>query len=151
MDDDGYPGSDEGDRSGIPSLRSLRSRCPDSAVARGAAGAPLSVYGRGHRSGDVDAGVASSQSNGGHLAVAEAFHLEDYVDLVDPRALMGHRHPPATPTVRHGMGEPSRRSPRPATGLVILWGPSSCCTWPTCLLYTSDAADDLLCVDLGGR
>src|SRR5450756_415848 len=27
-------------------------------------------------------------------------------------------------------------------------------TWsdpPTCLLYTSDAADDLLCVDLGGR
>src|SRR5665213_3303828 len=24
-------------------------------------------------------------------------------------------------------------------------------TWMTCLLYTSDAADDLLCVDLGGR
>ena len=23
--------------------------------------------------------------------------------------------------------------------------------WSTCLLYTSDAADDLLCVDLGGR
>ena len=23
--------------------------------------------------------------------------------------------------------------------------------WPSCLLYTSDAADDLLCVDLGGR
>src|SRR5450756_2014115 len=23
--------------------------------------------------------------------------------------------------------------------------------YPTCLLYTSDAADDLLCVDLGGR
>src|SRR5680860_78286 len=23
--------------------------------------------------------------------------------------------------------------------------------WPLCLLYTSDAADDLLCVDLGGR
>ena len=23
--------------------------------------------------------------------------------------------------------------------------------WKTCLLYTSDAADDLLCVDLGGR
>ena len=23
--------------------------------------------------------------------------------------------------------------------------------FPTCLLYTSDAADDLLCVDLGGR
>src|SRR5450756_2571185 len=23
--------------------------------------------------------------------------------------------------------------------------------WSSCLLYTSDAADDLLCVDLGGR
>ena len=23
--------------------------------------------------------------------------------------------------------------------------------YPSCLLYTSDAADDLLCVDLGGR
>ena len=23
--------------------------------------------------------------------------------------------------------------------------------WTICLLYTSDAADDLLCVDLGGR
>ena len=23
--------------------------------------------------------------------------------------------------------------------------------WHSCLLYTSDAADDLLCVDLGGR
>src|SRR5450756_3228810 len=29
-------------------------------------------------------------------------------------------------------------------------GPDKC-TFCTCLLYTSDAADDLLCVDLGGR
>src|SRR5659263_435616 len=28
---------------------------------------------------------------------------------------------------------------------------SFCCHSFTCLLYTSDAADDLLCVDLGGR
>ena len=28
--------------------------------------------------------------------------------------------------------------------------PSTAPSWP-CLLYTSDAADDLLCVDLGGR
>ena len=27
----------------------------------------------------------------------------------------------------------------------------STCLYPDCLLYTSDAADDLLCVDLGGR
>ena len=29
----------------------------------------------------------------------------------------------------------------------------ACAAWwcGTCLLYTSDAADDLLCVDLGGR
>ena len=26
-----------------------------------------------------------------------------------------------------------------------------CAPFNTCLLYTSDAADDLLCVDLGGR
>ena len=29
--------------------------------------------------------------------------------------------------------------------------PRSTTVSPTCLLYTSDAADDLLCVDLGGR
>src|SRR5450756_1672426 len=37
---------------------------------------------------------------------------------------------------------------------IALPGPSpgSLCRSPTtCLLYTSDAADDLLCVDLGGR
>src|SRR5450756_2887742 len=50
----------------------------------------------------------------------------------------------------------------PRHGIRILPGPSS--MWfdasgtrlpsplfPGCLLYTSDAADDLLCVDLGGR
>src|SRR5450756_2371496 len=29
--------------------------------------------------------------------------------------------------------------------------PATMYTYDTCLLYTSDAADDLLCVDLGGR
>ena len=33
-----------------------------------------------------------------------------------------------------------------AAGIAIAFG-----TIGTCLLYTSDAADDLLCVDLGGR
>src|SRR5665213_4342963 len=33
---------------------------------------------------------------------------------------------------------------------VLLRGPRGTKRW-TCLLYTSDAADDLLCVDLGGR
>ena len=36
---------------------------------------------------------------------------------------------------------PARPAPRPMTSRAI----------NTCLLYTSDAADDLLCVDLGGR
>src|SRR5680860_1880691 len=46
-----------------------------------------------------------------------------------------------------------RRTDRPAPGLRAQeWG-----SWKekgckkACLLYTSDAADDLLCVDLGGR
>src|SRR5680860_169718 len=34
--------------------------------------------------------------------------------------------------------------PRPSCG-------TRCAALPGCLLYTSDAADDLLCVDLGGR
>ena len=32
-----------------------------------------------------------------------------------------------------------------------LWGRHVCARPGRCLLYTSDAADDLLCVDLGGR
>ena len=31
------------------------------------------------------------------------------------------------------------------------WGPQGTDPALACLLYTSDAADDLLCVDLGGR
>src|SRR5450756_2906943 len=31
------------------------------------------------------------------------------------------------------------------------WTCARCQYYGTCLLYTSDAADDLLCVDLGGR
>src|SRR5450756_1207514 len=42
----------------------------------------------------------------------------------------------SVPSRRSATGSPSRRM------LETLW---------TCLLYTSDAADDLLCVDLGGR
>ena len=38
------------------------------------------------------------------------------------------------------------------TGRYCLWGGSYQETvYCICLLYTSDAADDLLCVDLGGR
>ena len=36
-------------------------------------------------------------------------------------------------------------------GNVIFDAESPAVTWNSCLLYTSDAADDLLCVDLGGR
>eukprot|EP01015_Nassula_variabilis_P020657 TRINITY_DN3593_c0_g1_i4.p1 TRINITY_DN3593_c0_g1~~TRINITY_DN3593_c0_g1_i4.p1 ORF type:complete len:116 (+),score=54.17 TRINITY_DN3593_c0_g1_i4:38-385(+) len=45
--------------------------------------------------------------------------------------------------------------PYPVTPLYVSQSvPVSCqflITFETCLLYTSDAADDLLCVDLGGR
>ena len=52
---------------------------------------------------------------------------------VQHRGCHALRSRPAEGTCR---GVPSRR---PASGLLL------------CLLYTSDAADDLLCVDLGGR
>ena len=32
-----------------------------------------------------------------------------------------------------------------------IWKREYCTKFSTCLLYTSDAADELLCVDLGGR
>ena len=35
--------------------------------------------------------------------------------------------------------------------LILDDGPKENFVRPACLLYTSDAADDLLCVDLGGR
>src|SRR5680860_600717 len=49
------------------------------------------------------------------------------------------------------------RSPAPYSDPCLYCAPTSkrykdARTWAcTCLLYTSDAADDLLCVDLGGR
>src|SRR5450756_2775546 len=48
-----------------------------------------------------------------------------------------------------GAGSPSRLSAarrRDVRGVFSSWTRLA-----TCLLYTSDAADDLLCVDLGGR
>src|SRR5450756_676178 len=49
-------------------------------------------------------------------------------------------------TVRKLVIERWARLKPSTTGLVSVSAPSS-----NCLLYTSDAADDLLCVDLGGR
>src|SRR5450756_1228733 len=46
----------------------------------------------------------------------------------------------------------SRRRPRVSrTPLSSTSASRGVCWWNPCLLYTSDAADDLLCVDLGGR
>src|SRR5450756_934059 len=52
----------------------------------------------------------------------------------------GRCHPTATPRATGPSTAHSRRVRPPAQ-----------LTLPACLLYTSDAADDLLCVDLGGR
>src|SRR5450756_1738063 len=43
---------------------------------------------------------------------------------------------------------PAIQTQRVKTGLSVIAALAHICT---CLLYTSDAADDLLCVDLGGR
>src|SRR5680860_1411056 len=43
-----------------------------------------------------------------------------------------------------------RKIPKSCSRQAVSKGISALCNIP-CLLYTSDAADDLLCVDLGGR
>src|SRR5450756_888147 len=59
------------------------------------------------------------------------------------RRLGACERPQAAPrTAGHTPGERPAEAPRePVTGWKV----------ENCLLYTSDAADDLLCVDLGGR
>src|SRR5450756_383015 len=57
---------------------------------------------------------------------------------------------------RHPRLSSRQRPPRPRRFSVLSSRPGSpqwCLQFrpPCCLLYTSDAADDLLCVDLGGR
>eukprot|EP00657_Telonema_sp_P-1_P000661 TRINITY_DN11288_c0_g1_i1.p1 TRINITY_DN11288_c0_g1~~TRINITY_DN11288_c0_g1_i1.p1 ORF type:complete len:121 (+),score=38.58 TRINITY_DN11288_c0_g1_i1:125-487(+) len=61
---------------------------------------------------------------------------------------------PSTKRGRDGMTRVTLRCPSIAAGGVIGKGGSIIAALRNetgCLLYTSDAADDLLCVDLGGR
>ena len=51
----------------------------------------------------------------------------------------------STAAANIGTPKPKRESRPPMTGPKMKPSPNAC------LLYTSDAADDLLCVDLGGR
>src|SRR5450756_3112895 len=70
------------------------------------------------------------------------------------RSSLRSKQPP--PTARHvGPHGPEPSAPH-GSGPQERICSSSCLSWlhllkSCCLLYTSDAADDLLCVDLGGR
>ena len=58
------------------------------------------------------------------------------------------------PRLRRGYSGRGRRLqlvPVPSARPPEARSPGCVCPRSTCLLYTSDAADDLLCVDLGGR
>src|SRR5680860_1088795 len=62
------------------------------------------------------------------------------------------------PVISTSMGPPDcqwqsyRAQPQPAISSGSTFEPEPLPSpFPSCLLYTSDAADDLLCVDLGGR
>ncbi len=50
-----------------------------------------------------------------------------------------------------GLGDVYKRQPVAAPALALASAPAPAAAPAACLLYTSDAADDLLCVDLGGR
>src|SRR5450756_1142650 len=56
--------------------------------------------------------------------------------------------PHHTPSACWAGPPPSGSGPRPRLDVSQLLGQSICSDLGVCLLYTSDAADDLLCVDL---
>src|SRR5665213_3589896 len=81
-------------------------------------------------------------------------HLVARVTVLEPVVSVRMLRPPTRYTANLCC-----RSDAPIGGPGLWWAPSaasSSLSWsaratpPTCLLYTSDAADDLLCVDLGG-
>src|SRR5659263_672927 len=87
--------------------------------------------------------------------------MPDMSDLVHPSVFLGparrgrgrDRREPAPPPSAPGRRLPGcsvARARGPCPGAPPGDRRSRAGT-PTCLLYTSDAADDLLCVDLGGR
>src|SRR5665213_818204 len=78
-----------------------------------------------------------------------------------PMAAFTMERPSPVPSPRTRAGSPlkKRSNTRSRSGLgipvpvsdTVIWTASSVARASICLLYTSDAADDLLCVDLGGR
>src|SRR5680860_514615 len=77
-------------------------------------------------------------------AIALSMIQDEVPSEAEDKMLMTPTPAPATRTVRNRpfmISWPSRAS----------WLTASLAPPTTCLLYTSDAADDLLCVDLGGR
>src|SRR5665213_1719144 len=77
----------------------------------------------------------------------------------DSRALLGRGIADTVAVAAAGFAQPITRSAMQAYGgaTVRAWSGEYCESREaavminSCLLYTSDAADDLLCVDLGGR
>ena len=70
----------------------------------------------------------------------------------DPTAIAVHKQ--NHPNTEHYIEDVFRVDPIKATkGMPVglAWFSPDCTHHSNCLLYTSDAADDLLCVDLGGR
>src|SRR5659263_204095 len=73
-------------------------------------------------------------------AFHEAQLQKDWMKEFSPGIKLGQH---ITPLGTIGAYVPGGRATYPSTALMTVI--------PACLLYTSDAADDLLCVDLGGR
>src|SRR5680860_768440 len=70
-----------------------------------------------------------------------------YIELVDDALLRDHRGP----VLLEVFGLPGEHPVEPEVVLDRIVLEDLHGRLDTCLLYTSDAADDLLCVDLGGR
>src|SRR5450756_1972595 len=83
-------------------------------------------------------GLALALTAAGALSTQTAMGAPKKVPAAQPKPASHAAKRPAVQVVRH-VPLPRKR-PLPAAGASA-----------PCLLYTSDAADDLLCVDLGGR
>src|SRR5680860_1913451 len=70
---------------------------------------------------------------------------------VPPASLAGHTFRCASAPSTHAFRPPLEAPLQEATATIIPTAANAPAPSVACLLYTSDDADDLLCVDLGGR
>src|SRR5450756_3100938 len=96
----------------------------------------------------MDLAVTQSAKSGAHLVLFSEAATTGLILNNDPRHDLMLGEPVPGPAVAHFADLAKSSRIHIAFGILERDGAA---LYDTCLLYTSDAADDLLCVDLGGR